>query len=78
MGYRLKTKHGAKPEVVAGRPNLGLHTKVISWQVEQRGLSGDTPGVYLEVKAHLWDKEKRDLLLSANNWTSTTLKMNVE
>lgn len=40
MGHRLKTKHGAKPEVAVGCEKLGLYTKVTFRQVEQRGLSG--------------------------------------
>lgn len=34
--------------------------------------------MYVEVKPHLQDKDEHDLLLAANNWISTTLRMNVE
>lgn len=33
-------------------------------------------GAHLEVKPHLQDKEKHDLLSSMNNWISAMLKMN--
>ena len=78
MEHELKIKHGDMPEVAIGCANLGLLTKVTSRQVKQRGLSGGTLEVYLEVKPHLQEKEKHGVLLSVNNCVSTTLKMNAE
>lgn len=40
------------------------------------GAQWGTLGAHLEVKPHLQDKEKHDLLSSMNNWISATLKMN--
>lgn len=66
-GTQSKDKAWYKARGGCGLRNLKLHTKVTSRQGEPRGLSWDTLGMYLEVKLHLQDKEKHDLLLFVNN-----------